>query len=174
MNDHRSVIRRHSADLRCRARREDWMVMLINTVIVVLLDLPVQIQISGALGGARLDAPGGLALVSATALGICALAMLVPSPAVTTRPLHDAGKSGWCYAVTVVPLVGGLALIVLTVLDRGPSANRGGPSPQGPGPAGAVRTADPWQARGRDSSEPHGAGHRAGCPRPASAAILTA
>jgi len=40
-----------------------------------------------------------------------ALATLLPYMAVTTRRLHDIGKSGWAQLVGIIPLVGWLVVI---------------------------------------------------------------
>lgn len=41
------------------------------------------------------------------------LAVLVPSVAVGIRRLHDINKSGWWLLISLVPIVGGIWLIVL-------------------------------------------------------------
>jgi uncharacterized membrane protein YhaH (DUF805 family) len=45
-------------------------------------------------------------------LGVFTLATLVPYLAVTSRRLHDIGKSGWWQLIYVVPLLGTILLIV--------------------------------------------------------------
>ena len=61
---------------------------------------------------------------------ITALALLIPMLAVTVRRLHDTSKSGWYVLVGLIPLVGGIILLVWTVQDsHGP--NEHGPSPKG-------------------------------------------
>ena len=41
------------------------------------------------------------------------LAMLLPGLGASVRRLHDTGKSGWFVFISLVPLVGGIILIVL-------------------------------------------------------------
>ena len=55
--------------------------------------------------------------------GIYVLGTLVPYAAVTARRLHDIGKSGWMWLVSLIPLIGGIWFIILTVTegDRGPN-----------------------------------------------------
>lgn len=61
---------------------------------------------------------------------IAALALLVPSLAVTWRRLHDTGRSGAWYFIALVPFVGGIVLLVFTVQDSQPGENAYGPSPK--------------------------------------------
>jgi len=100
-------------------RNEFWMFTLINILIYVLL--------YGA-GLALVDSGIGKAL-----LGLCAiygLAILIPSLAVTVRRLHDTGRSGWWWFICLVPLVGGLILLIFCVLDSEPGTNQYGPNPK--------------------------------------------
>ena len=61
------------------------------------------------------------------------LAIAVPSIAVTVRRLHDAGFSGWLYLVNLVPYVGGLVILVLTILPSKPEGARFDRHQAGPG-----------------------------------------
>ena len=60
------------------------------------------------------------------------LAILIPSLAVIVRRLHDIGKSGWFYFVSLIPFIGSIWLIILfaTEGDKGP--NQYGPDPKNP------------------------------------------
>lgn len=44
---------------------------------------------------------------------VFSLATIVPSLAAATRRLHDTGRSGWWLLLSLVPLLGGIVLIVL-------------------------------------------------------------
>ena len=47
------------------------------------------------------------------------------------RRLHDIGMSGWLLlATSLVPFLGGLALLVLFVMDSNPGPNQYGPNPK--------------------------------------------
>ena len=59
-----------------------------------------------------------------------ALAVLIPSIAVVVRRLHDVGKSGWWYFIALIPLVGGIWLLVLMCTDSQPGDNQYGPNPK--------------------------------------------
>ena len=44
--------------------------------------------------------------------------------------MHDIGMSGWMLLVGLIPAIGGLVLLVLTLLDSKPGANQYGPNPK--------------------------------------------
>ncbi|MCH8179880.1 MAG: DUF805 domain-containing protein [Proteobacteria bacterium] len=50
------------------------------------------------------------------------VATLLPYVAVTTRRLHDVGKSGWAQLVGLIPLVGWVIVIVWLCQDAKPSS----------------------------------------------------
>jgi uncharacterized membrane protein YhaH (DUF805 family) len=57
------------------------------------------------------------------------LAVLLPSLAVEIRRLHDTDRSGWWILIGLVPVIGGIWLLVLLCLAGTPAANRFGPPP---------------------------------------------
>jgi uncharacterized membrane protein YhaH (DUF805 family) len=61
---------------------------------------------------------------------IYALAVLIPTIAISIRRLHDIGKSGWFYLLVFVPIIS-LVLIYFFVLDSQPGENQYGPNPKG-------------------------------------------
>ena len=65
---------------------------------------------------------------------IVGLGLLLPSLAVTVRRLHDTSRSGWWILLGLIPVVGGIILIVFYVQDSH-GDNKYGPSPK-PGAAG--------------------------------------
>ena len=94
-----TVVQDHYADVSGRARRaEYWMFQLVSLGLLVGIGLlaGVLLSISDALGG-----------VAALLLAVAYLALLVPSVAVLVRRLHDTGRSGWWYWISLVPVVGG-------------------------------------------------------------------
>jgi uncharacterized membrane protein YhaH (DUF805 family) len=102
-----------------RARRKEyWMFVLFNIIVSVVLHI-----LDRVLGTAS-EAGGGLLG------GIYALAVLIPSIAVTVRRLHDTGRSGWWILIVLVPLVGWIVLLVFMVLDSQPGSNEYGPNPK--------------------------------------------
>ena len=95
------------------------MYILFYMIILIVLGI-VDGIIGTQMGG------GGVGILTLIYL----LGMLVPTLAVTVRRLHDMGKSGWWYFITLVPLIGGIWLIVLLVSDSQPGANAWGPNPK--------------------------------------------
>ncbi|MER7461493.1 DUF805 domain-containing protein [Streptomyces sp. NPDC097981] len=97
-----------------RARRQEyWMFFLFNlaaTIIVAVVD----------------SALGTYPLLYA----IYALGVLLPGIAVGVRRLHDTGKSGWWMFIALVPLIGGIWLIVLMATEGQPQPNEYGPNPK--------------------------------------------
>lgn len=96
-----------------RARRKEyWMFTLFHAIaIAVLFGI-------------------GAAMDSMILYFIYVLATLVPSLAVTVRRLHDTGRSGGWFFIAFVPFVGGIILLVFTVLEGQPAANQYGPNPK--------------------------------------------
>jgi uncharacterized membrane protein YhaH (DUF805 family) len=61
---------------------------------------------------------------------LVSVAILVPSIAVTTRRLHDSGKSGWRQLLFFIPLVGIVLWIIWMVRDGDDGVNNYGPNPK--------------------------------------------
>lgn len=61
---------------------------------------------------------------------LATVALLVPTLAVTVRRLHDTGRSGWFYFLSLIPIVGTIALLVWTVSDSQGFTNAYGPVPK--------------------------------------------
>lgn len=100
-----------------RARRKEyWWFQLINLVIVFFIAL---LDVAAGMGSRSL----GLLLL------VYSLATLVPSLAVSVRRLHDTGRSGWWWLISLVPF-GALVLLIFCVLDSDPGPNEYGPNPK--------------------------------------------
>lgn len=114
---------RNYATFTGRARRSEyWYFQLYNfiiSVIVVLFALAV-----GFSGG------GVIFIVIYLIYLIFQLAILIPTLAVLVRRLHDVGKSGWFFFVSLIPLVGAIWLLVLLVTEGEPFDNKYGPNPK--------------------------------------------
>src|SRR4051794_8393565 len=95
------------------------MFFLFNLVIITVL-----ILIDSLMGSFSPQA--GLGLLS----GLYSLAVLLPSIAVTVRRLHDTGRSGWWILISLIPIIGGIVLLVFMVLDSEPGVNQYGPNPK--------------------------------------------
>lgn len=103
-------------------RTEFWMFTLVNIIVSVVLSIvDAVIGTGGDYGG----------LLS----GVYGLAVLIPSLAVGARRLHDTGRSGWWQLIALIPIVGGIILIVWFATKGKEGANEHGPNPwDGPQP----------------------------------------
>ena len=111
---------RNYANFDGRARRKEyWIFVILNTVFAVLA-----LILDNVLGLAALT-NGFSPLYS-----LYWLATLVPALAVTVRRLHDTGRSGWYFLVAFIPLIGGIWLLILTVMDGDRYTNEYGPDPK--------------------------------------------
>lgn len=116
------------ADFNGRSRRKEyWMFMLLQMIVLVVLG--GIFGIAAAIGGGD-NGPGALAWVVFAIIMIFGLAMIVPGIAVTVRRLHDQGKSGWFYLISLVPYVGAIVLLVFMCIDGIPGPNEYGESPK--------------------------------------------
>jgi uncharacterized membrane protein YhaH (DUF805 family) len=60
------------------------------------------------------------------------LANLIPSLSVGFRRLHDTNRSAWWMLIALIPLIGGITLLVFYCLPGAPGPNRFGPAPGEP------------------------------------------
>lgn len=116
------------ADFNGRSRRKEyWMFVLLQ--VIVLLVLGVMFAIAAAVMGSD-KGPGPLAWLVGAVMALVALALIVPSIAVSVRRFHDQGKSGWFYLISLVPYVGGLVVLVFMCLEGTPGPNEYGEDPK--------------------------------------------
>ena len=134
---------RRYAEFSGRSRRmEYWMFALLNVIVTGVLMAIIfagGFSLSAMQGGAAPEAPGALFWLGAGLIGLWALAVIVPSIAVTVRRLHDRDMSGWWYlgfvVLSLVPVVGflaSIAMLVIMLLPGTPGPNRYGPDPKDP------------------------------------------
>jgi len=57
------------------------------------------------------------------------IATIVPSLAVGARRLHDTDRSGWWLLLALLPILGGLILLVFMIISGTRGPNRFGPDP---------------------------------------------
>src|SRR5579885_3452087 len=103
MNDYLSVLKKYAVFSGRASRKEFWMFTLISTIITIILEVvavPVHALIALAI--------------------IYMLGTLVPSLAVMVRRLHDTNKSGWMILLGLIPLAGGIIMLVFAVMDSQP------------------------------------------------------
>jgi uncharacterized membrane protein YhaH (DUF805 family) len=96
-----------------RARRKEYWMYTLFVVIIYAVLLGI-----------------GLALKTPYLAIIFYVAILLPSLAVTVRRLHDTGRSGWFVFIGIIPLIGGIWMLVLLCGDSESGANKYGPSPK--------------------------------------------
>jgi uncharacterized membrane protein YhaH (DUF805 family) len=151
---------------------EFWMFFVLQLILYTVL-LTATFVVAGGIAGLSSIGNNGSAAASglvgmfatlgifALVLGLVYLALLVPNLAVSSRRLHDTGKSGWWQLIYWVPwllgmvvsfmnmgspssglagvslifsglqMIGLIVLIVFYVLPGTPGPNQYGPSPMG-------------------------------------------
>lgn len=115
---------RNYADFNGRSRRKEyWMFALFNMLVCGVAEIAALTTFTSTK-----SSPLGLLIFAV--LGIYGLAVLVPGLAVSARRLHDIGMSGWLLLVALVPVIGGLVLLVLFLIDSNPGTNQYGPNPK--------------------------------------------
>lgn len=62
---------------------------------------------------------------------VVGLALLLPTLAVTFRRLHDTGRSGWWWLLSLLCGIGAIIVLVFCLSDSKPGANEYGPNPKG-------------------------------------------
>ncbi|MBP1542210.1 MAG: DUF805 domain-containing protein [Prevotella sp.] len=60
------------------------------------------------------------------------LIFFIPSIAVAVRRLHDTGRSGWWILLGIIPIIGGIVLLIFYCTDSQPGENQYGPNPKEP------------------------------------------
>ena len=119
MNWYLKVLKQY-ADFNGRARRtEYWMFILFNIFFALAAAM-----LDNLIGTAN---PSGYGII----YGLYAFAIFIPGLAVSIRRLHDVGKSGWMILIGIIPLIGGIWLLVLMVSDSNPGENQYGENPKG-------------------------------------------
>lgn len=112
MQEYIDVIKKYAVISGRATRREYWMFVLYNVLI------SIAVMVIGAILRAQ-----GLAF-------LYYLFVLVPGICVSVRRLHDTGHSGWWLLIALVPLVGGIVLLVFYVIDSQTGDNKYGPNPK--------------------------------------------
>lgn len=124
MNWYIAVLKKY-ATFNGRARRtEYWMFYLFNFVIAFILGI-----IDGVLNAvlnSNSSSAGQLGLLG----GLYSLAVLIPGIAVGVRRLHDTGRSGWWMFISLIPIIGGIWLLIYLIQDGTPGPNQYGPDPK--------------------------------------------
>ena len=119
---------RHYADFSGRARRQEyWMFFLFNMIFSFAWAFILMFIVALVF---KYDSEEKL-LFSTMAINLSFGAlMMLPSLAVSVRRLHDLGKSGWMMLIALIPIAGGIWLLVLLLTEGENKANEYGPNPK--------------------------------------------
>jgi uncharacterized membrane protein YhaH (DUF805 family) len=108
------------ADFNGRARRKEyWMFALFNVIFIA-----AAIILDNVLGLTIGELPYGVFYF------LYSLAVLIPGLAVYVRRLHDIGKSGWMILIAIIPIIGPIWLLVLTLTASNHGENKYGSNPK--------------------------------------------
>ena len=109
MNYYLDVLKKYAVFSGRARRREYRMFILINAIIVAAIS--------------AIDYIAGTKGAIGTLYGF---ALIIPTLAVTVRRLHDIGKNGYWYFISLVPFIGSIWLLVLLCKDSEEGSNRFG------------------------------------------------
>lgn len=122
------ILKYHYADFEGRARRKEYWMFYLFTVLGYLA-LSVLMTLASGVSET-------LGTVFGVLLFVLILGVVVPSIAVLVRRLHDTGRSGWWYLLSLIPLLGGLVVLYFLIQEGDAGPNEYGPDPKDPYPSG--------------------------------------
>lgn len=98
------------ADFNSRSRRSEfWYFTLVNALVIVgIIFIELFFGTDGILGA------------------FYAFGTIVPALAVTIRRLHDTGRSGWTLLLGLIPVIGGVIVLIFLIQDSQGGENRYG------------------------------------------------
>jgi uncharacterized membrane protein YhaH (DUF805 family) len=119
---------RQYADFDGRARRKEfWTFALPNSAVAFVLYL-IAVLVNNFT----------FTIILYSIVGIAYLAILLPTLAVGVRRLHDTGRPGTFLLLALIPIVGGIILLVFMATEGTRGPNQYGPDPKAlPGPQGS-------------------------------------
>ncbi len=112
MNWYLAVLKNYAGFSGRARRKEYWMFVLFNFIAALVLSVL------------------GMVIDTQIPYIVYLLAVLVPTLAVVFRRLHDTGRSGWWILISLVPLVGGIILLVFMASEGARETNAYGPDPK--------------------------------------------
>jgi len=124
MNYYLSVLKKYAVFNGRASRAEYWYFFLFNIIISIILSI-----LGNVIGLSVIVGTAGSEINILST--IYSLVVLIPGLAVLVRRLHDVGKSGWMALLCLIPLIGTIWILVLTVRDSIPGDNEYGPNPKG-------------------------------------------
>lgn len=111
------------ANFKGRARRSEywWAQLAIGVITMIIAAVSIQTVY------VYVEGYGDMPTITYGPLfWIWALATLLPGIALTVRRLHDTGRKGTYYFMSLIPLVGGILLLVRLAEDSQPGPNQYG------------------------------------------------
>ena len=108
-------------------RSEYWFFYLFFVICII-----AGIVLDQTLGLATFDENGEYEYGPLAALAV--LGLFIPQISVAVRRLHDLDRSGWWIWISLIPIVGGLILLVWNCMRGTQGTNRFGPNPLQPVP----------------------------------------
>jgi uncharacterized membrane protein YhaH (DUF805 family) len=132
----RSVLTQY-AGFSGRARRSEyWWYSLFHAIVaLVVMTCAISVALITSLPAtdppteAEAAAMGIALLIAILVTDLLLLTLFLPGLALIIRRLHDTGRSGWYYLITLIPF-GGIVLLVFMFEDSGRGPNQYGPSPK--------------------------------------------
>ncbi len=100
-------------------RKEYWYFVLFSAIFAFCIAF-----VEGMLG--MIDPSIGLGYLTL----VYYLFLIIPSIALSVRRLHDTGRSGWWYLLSLIPFVGSIILLIFYVEDSQPGTNEYGHNPK--------------------------------------------
>jgi uncharacterized membrane protein YhaH (DUF805 family) len=114
------------------SRSEYWWWYLWNVIITAVLSIIVsviavstgdytagaQATSTSASAGFHTNSP------SSIILGLWGLATLIPTIAIQVRRLHDANLRAWWILLQLIPILGGIVVLIMTILPSNPEGAR--------------------------------------------------
>lgn len=100
------------------SKSEYWWPFLMNMIVMLVLYIPAY-----AMSMSAMNSGGSIPAFAGILFGLYALwglANIIPALSSAVRRLHDTGKSGWMYLLSLIPFVGGIILLVLLAGESKP------------------------------------------------------
>jgi len=112
------------------SRSEFWWWYLAQIIVVAVLY--ALLGIGGAMSNAQTDPTTGMTTgsfsplywIATVLLGLYGLATIIPNLAISWRRLHDTNMAGPFYFLALIPVVGGIIVLVLFLMPSKPEGQR--------------------------------------------------
>jgi len=119
-----NVLKTKYADFKGRARRQEYW----NYMLYLFLFFLISYSLIFIGSIAKINIITYIAAFLVTAV---AWLSIIPTIAISVRRLHDTNRSGWYYLIGLIPLVGGILLLVWFCTEGTQGENNFGPDPKG-------------------------------------------